>query len=91
MRHPILLALALSVTPLTGFAMPQLGEVVGINPTDAGAALAKAGCRLTSFYVERGRLEAKCLELAYDKTWEVYIDRTSGAVVDMVVDLKDYD
>ncbi len=91
MRHPILLALALSVAPMAAPAMPQLGDVVGTNPTDTTAALAKSGCKVTAFYAERGKLEAKCLEIANDKTWEVYIDPTTGAVVDMVVDLKDYD
>lgn len=87
MKHPILLALALSVAPMAALAMPQLGDVVGTNPTDATAALEKAGCKVTAFEAEGGKIEAKCIEIASDKNWEVYIDPKTGAVVDM----KDFD
>jgi hypothetical protein len=83
MKHPILLALALSVAPMAALAMPQLGDVVGTNPTDATAALEKSGCKVTAFEAEGGKIEAKCTETASAKTWEVYIDPKTGAVVEM--------
>ncbi|MEZ5778309.1 MAG: PepSY domain-containing protein [Paracoccaceae bacterium] len=83
MKHPILLALALSVAPVAALAMPVLGDVVGTNPTDATAALEKAGCKVTAFEAEGGKIEAKCVETASNKSWEVYIDPKTGAVVDM--------
>ena len=87
MKHPILLAVALAFSPLTAFAMPQLGDVLGTNPKDATAALDKHGCKVTAFEAEGGKIEAKCLETATNKKWEVYISPKTGAVVDM----KDYD
>jgi hypothetical protein len=87
MKHPIILALALSVAPMAAFAMPELGDVVGTNPTDATAALDKAGCKVTTFGAEGGKIEAKCVETASNKNWEVYIDPKTGVVVDM----KNYD
>ena len=83
MKHPILLALALTVAPVAAFAMPQLGDVVGTNPKDATAALEKAGCKVTAFEAEGGKIEAKCVETASNKGWEVYIDPKTGAVVDL--------
>lgn len=87
MKHPILLALALSVAPMAALAMPQLGDVVGTNPADATAALEKSGCKVSAFEAEGGKIEAKCIEIASDKSWEVYIDPKTGAVVD----IKDFD
>lgn len=81
MTHPILIALAMSVAPMAALALPQLGDVVGTNPTSVSTALKTSGCMVTSFYTEGGRHEAKCRESAGGKTWEVYIDPTSGAVV----------
>jgi hypothetical protein len=87
MKHPILLALALCALPMTAFALPQVGDVVGTNPKDATAALDKSGCAVTAFEAEGGKIEAKCTETASNKAWEVYIDPKTGAVVDM----KNYD
>ncbi len=83
MKRPILLALALSVAPMAALAMPQVGDVVGTNPEDATAALGKHGCKVTAFEAEGGKIEAKCVEAASNKSWEVYIDPKTGAVVDM--------
>ncbi len=87
MKHPILLAVALSVAPMAALAMPDVGDIVGTNPTDASAALQSAGCKVTKFEAEGGKIEAKCIESASNKNWEVYIDPKTGAVVDM----KNYD
>jgi hypothetical protein len=87
MYRSILIALALSAAPMAALAMPQIGDVVGTNPTDATAALAKSGCKVTAFEAEGGKIEAKCIETASNKSWEVYISPKTGAVVDM----KNYD
>lgn len=65
--------------PIAAQAMPVIGDVVGTNPADATAALAKAGCTVKSFEAEDGKIEAKCTDGA-NKLWEVYIDPASGAV-----------
>lgn len=73
------LAAFLVATPIAAFAMPAVGDVVGTNPTDATAALAAAGCKVSEFEAEDGQIEAKCID---DKqaAWEVYIDPKTGAV-----------
>lgn len=60
MKHPILVALALSVAPMAALAKPQLGDVVGTNLTDAAVALEKSGFKVTAFEAEDGKIEAKC-------------------------------
>ena len=77
-RIAILAALTL-VSPLSAFAMPAVGDVVGTNPKDATAALEKAGCSVRAFEAEGGMIEAKCTDQS-NKMWEIYIDPASGAV-----------
>lgn len=79
------LALALAAMPLSAFAMPAVGDMVGTNPADATAALEKAGCKVKEFEPEGGKIEAKCTD-ADGKRWEVYIDPKSGAVTEIKVD-----
>lgn len=79
MKKTCLLALAVCAAPLAALAMPAVGDVVGTNPTDATAALEKAGCVVQSFEAEDNKVEAKCTD-ADNKMWEVYIDPASGAV-----------
>lgn len=74
------LALILSAAPLAARAMPAVGDTVGTDPETAAAALAKAGCAVSKFEAEDGKIEAKCADAAM-KMWEVYIDPASGAVV----------
>ncbi len=75
----ITLALALSSVPLTVFAMPAVGDLVGTNPSDATAALEKSGCKVSDFEPEGGQIEARCSDTG-GKAWEVYIDPKSGKV-----------
>lgn len=82
MLKTTLAALALSALPLAALAMPVVGDIVGTNPTDATAALEKAGCTVQSFDAEDGKIEAKCTD-AEKKLWEVYIDPKSGAVTEL--------
>lgn len=83
MKRPILLALALAAAPMAALAMPEIGDVVGTNPTDATAALEKAGCKVSGFEAEGGKIEAKCTETAGGKAWEVYIDPKTGTLSDI--------
>lgn len=78
-RNALILALSLSALPLSALAMPVVGDIVGTNPTDATAALEKAGCKVAEFEAEDGKIEAKCTDEA-GKLWEVYIDPKTGAV-----------
>ncbi|MEC9198167.1 MAG: PepSY domain-containing protein [Pseudomonadota bacterium] len=82
MSKKLLLALTLTVAPISAFAMPVVGDVVGTNPTDATAALAEKGCAVHDFEAEGGKIEAKCKDEA-GKEWEVYIDPKSGAVAEI--------
>ena len=75
----LLATAALVLLPLTAHAMPAVGDIVGTNPADATAALAKAGCTIAEFEAEGGQIEAKCHD-ANGKKWEVYIDPKTGAV-----------
>ena len=85
MTKPLFLALAVCTAPLSALAMPVVGDIVGTNPTDATAALAKAGCTVSSFEAEDGKIEAKCTD-ADRRMWEVYIDPKSGAVTKIKAD-----
>lgn len=79
MSKSVLLALVLTAAPLAAMAMPAIGDIVGTNPNDATAALEAAGCKVTKFEAEGGKIEAKCTDEA-GKLWEVYIDPQTGAV-----------
>lgn len=79
MHKLIPLATALVLAPLAALALPQVGDILGTNPTDVTAALEKAGCPVQKFEAEGGKIEAKCLD-AEKKRWEVYIDPRTGAV-----------
>ena len=80
-----LAALAATAAPLAALAMPAVGDIVGTNPTDATAALDKAGCKVAKFEAEDGKIEAKCTDAA-GKRWEVYIDPKTGAVTRIKAD-----
>ena len=80
MTKTLFLALTLTAAPLAALAMPAIGDIVGTNPTEATAALEKAGCMVQEFEAEGGKIEAKCTD-ADKKLWEVYIDPKTGAVV----------
>jgi hypothetical protein len=79
MRKLIPLATALALVPMAALALPQVGDILGTNPTDATAALEKAGCTVQKFESEDGKIEAKCLD-AEKRRWEIYIDPRTGAV-----------
>jgi hypothetical protein len=83
MKRTIIFALALSAAPLAALAMPEIGDVVGTNPKTASAELEKLGCKVRDFEAEAGMIEAKCVEVATNKNWEVYIDPQSGAVANI--------
>lgn len=83
--RPLLIACAVLAAPAAALAMPAVGDIVGTNPTDATAALAKAGCAVRKFEAEKGKIEAKCIDAA-DKRWEVYIDPVTGAVTRVKAD-----
>ncbi len=78
-RNALILALSLTALPMAALAMPVVGDILGTNPTDATAALEKAGCKVAEFEAEDGKIEAKCTDEA-GKMWEVYIDPKTGAV-----------
>lgn len=86
-RKHLILALILPIAglPAAALAMPAVGDVVGTNPDDASAALAKAGCTVREFEAEDGQIEAKCVD-ADNAEWEVYIDPRSGAVTKIKAD-----
>jgi hypothetical protein len=71
------------LAPIAALAMPSVGDIVGTNPKDATAAHEKAGCKVTTFEAEGGKIEAKCNDAATGKVAEVYIDPKSGAVADV--------
>lgn len=78
-RDALILALSLTALPMAALAMPVVGDILGTNPTDATAALEKAGCKVAEFEAEDGKIEAKCTDET-GKMWEVYIDPKTGAV-----------
>lgn len=84
MKTRLLTILALSAlplaAPLAALAMPAVGDMIGTDPVTAKAALDKAGCTVTEFEAEDGKIEAKCTDLATGKLMEVYIDPASGKV-----------
>lgn len=83
MIRSFLLAFTVAALPLAAAAAPMVGDVVGTNPTEATAALAKAGCTVTDFEAEVGSIEAKCTDAASGAKSEVYIDPKTGAVTEI--------
>lgn len=83
MKLKLLSILALTSMPLAAMAMPVVGDMVGTEPEAAKAALEKAGCTVSEFEAEDGKIEAKCTDTATNKAMEVYIDPASGKVVDI--------
>ncbi|MCB2129482.1 MAG: PepSY domain-containing protein [Rhodobacteraceae bacterium] len=83
MIRSILAAAALAALPMAALAMPSVGDIVGTTPDTAKAALEKAGCTVDRFEAEDGKIEAKCVEVATGKHWEIYLDPKTGAVVDL--------
>lgn len=79
MIRSMFLAVSLIAAPVAAFAMPAVGDIVGTNPTDAAAALQKAGCNLKGFEAEGGMIEAKCYD-ENNKMHEVYINPKTGAI-----------
>ncbi|MBO6857399.1 MAG: PepSY domain-containing protein [Roseibium sp.] len=77
-----LAVLCLCLAPVAAQAMPAVGDMVGTNPEEATAALAKAGCTVKEFEAEDGKIEAKCTD-TQNKLWEVYIDPKSGKVTNV--------
>lgn len=78
-RKLFIATLTLAALPLAALAMPAVGDIVGTNPTDATAALEKAGCKVAEFEAEDGQIEAKCTDEA-GVLHEVYIDPKTGAI-----------
>lgn len=77
------LTLIAALSPVAAFALPVVGDVVGNTPETATAALAAAGCTVTGFEAEGGKIEAACTETATGAQWEMYIDPASGAVTEI--------
>jgi len=78
-----LVALGLAVSPLAAVALPSVGDVVGTNPDAAKAAIEKAGCKVSQFAPDGGKIEAKCVDTATNRPMDVYIDPATGAVTDI--------
>ena len=83
MKLKLLTILALTSMPMSAMAMPVVGDMIGTDPDTAKAALEKAGCTVTAFEAEDGKIEAKCTDTATQKTMEVYIDPATGKVTDI--------
>lgn len=75
--------LALTSLPMAAFAAPAVGDMVGTDPDTAKAALEKAGCPVTAFQAEDGKIEAKCTDTATNAAMEVYIDPATGKITDI--------
>lgn len=87
MKTPFILVAAFAtLSAPMAFAMPLVGDIVGTNPADATAALEKAGCTVSEFEAEDGKIEAKCTDIATAKRMEVYIDPKTGAVTEIKMD-----
>ena len=83
MTFKLILAAVLVAAPMSVMALPKVGDVVGTKPEDASAALEKAGCKVSAYEAEGGKVEARCSEAETGKAWEVYINPKTGAVVEM--------
>lgn len=86
MKTMLPLSLALLLSPVAAFALPVVGDVIGTTPEAATAALAAAGCTVNGFEPEDGKIEAKCVETATGKAWEIYLDPKTGAVTEVKAD-----
>lgn len=80
MKSSVFLALAVTALPVAALAEPKVGDLVGTNATDAASALAELGCKVSSFEMEDGKVEAKCADAASGKLMEIYIDPKTGAI-----------
>ncbi len=78
-----MLALIATLSPFAANALPMVGDVVGTNPEDATKALEAAGCTVSAFEAEDGKIEAMCADAASGKAMEVMIDPTTGAVTEI--------
>ncbi len=85
MTNTFRIAAALILLPFAAAALPAVGDVVGTNPTDATAALAKAGCNVIEYEAENRKIEAKCTD-ANKVRWEIYIDPQTGVVTQVKAD-----
>ncbi|TLP48171.1 MULTISPECIES: PepSY domain-containing protein [Cohaesibacter] len=85
MKKTILFAAAAIALPFAAHAMPVVGDHVGTSPDAARTALASAGCTVSKFEAEGGKIEAKCHD-ASNKRWEIYIDPKSGNVTKIKAD-----
>ena len=85
MKNTILLTAAFIAFPFAANAMPVVGDYVGTSPDAARAALATAGCKVSKFEAEGGKIEAKCYEES-NARWEIYIDPKSGKVTKIKAD-----
>lgn len=83
MKPLFALALGLTLAPFAAMALPVVGDVVGTTPEAATAALETAGCKVTAFEAEDGKIEAKCTDTATNATMDIYIDPKTGAVTDV--------
>lgn len=83
MKLKLLSILALTSLPMAAMAAPVVGDMIGTDPETAKAALEKAGCTVSAFEAEDGKIEAKCTDTASNKPMEVYIDPATGKVADI--------
>ena len=87
MKLKVLTILALTALPMAApfaaLAMPVVGDMIGTDPDTAKAALEKAGCTVTAFEAEDGKIEAQCTDTATNTGMEVYIDPATGKVADI--------
>jgi hypothetical protein len=86
MKPLFVVTLVAAISPVAVFALPVVGDVLGTTPEAATAALDAAGCKVSSFEPEDGKIEAKCVETATGKVWEIYIDPKTGAVAQVKAD-----
>jgi hypothetical protein len=83
MKLKLLTILALTSMPVAALAMPAVGDMIGTEPEAAKAALEKAGCPVTEFEAEDGKIEAKCKDAVTGQAMEVYLDPATGKVVEI--------
>jgi Peptidase propeptide and YPEB domain len=83
MKLKLLAILTLTSLPMAAFAAPAVGDMIGTDPDTAKAALEKAGCTVSAFEAEDGKIEAKCTDTATKAAMEVYIDPATGKVADI--------
>jgi len=79
-RSALSAALIALTLPGAALALPAVGDVVGTNAEAARTALEAAGCSVRDFEAEDGMIEAKCIDTASGKLWEIYIDPQTGKV-----------